>query len=68
MLKSNISSPQGLDVVIDRILATGRITLADRTYLMQMGCSDSTLSFQEQDKINQVMQRLQMGLVRVSKE
>ncbi|MGI0493029.1 hypothetical protein ACN4EG_14700 [Alkalinema pantanalense CENA528] len=68
MVKSNISSSQGLDVVIDRILATGRITLADRTYLMQIGCSDNALSFQEHDKINRVFQRLQMGLVQVAKD
>jgi hypothetical protein len=59
------SLSQPLILVIDRILATGKITTADQTYLLHMTRLGTQPNLAEKIKIDRVFQRLQQGLVRV---
>lgn len=51
--------------VIQRILASGKITAADRTWFLNAMASDLPLTSTEMRQINQVFERLRMGLLKV---
>lgn len=53
------------DTVIQRILASGKITAADRIWFLQAMASDIPLNSQEMSQIKQVFDRLKMGLLKV---
>lgn len=51
--------------VIERILASGKITRADQISLQRAMSSENPLSVEETRKIKRVFERLQMGLLKV---
>ncbi|HIK29291.1 MAG: hypothetical protein N3E45_15175 [Oscillatoriaceae bacterium SKW80] len=51
--------------VIERILASGKITRADQISLQRAMSSENPLSVEETHKIKRVFERLQMGLLKV---
>lgn len=51
--------------VIDRIRKSGKITHADEWHFMRAMVTETTLSHEEQTQIRDVIDRLQMGLLRV---
>ncbi len=62
------SSPtikHSVDSVIRRILESGQITPADKNCLYRATLSEIALDNDELVKIRRIMERLQMGLVRV---
>lgn len=51
--------------VINRIFASGRITRADEESLMRAMTSEHPLSGDELSQVRRVLERLQMGLLKV---
>ncbi len=51
--------------VVERILASGKITRADQVSLQRAMSSENPLSGEESRKIKRVFERLQMGLLKV---
>lgn len=64
-LLSTSIQQSSLDQVIQKILSTGRITMADQQWLLQANTSSNPLNAQEIQLIQKVCDRLQMGLVKV---
>lgn len=60
-----MTSQPSLGTVIERILATGTITRADKNYLLRAVVSETLLSHTEQHLVKRVFDRLQMGLLKV---
>jgi hypothetical protein len=54
-----------LSQVVQGILASGRITCADKTFLLRAATSEVLLSSEEFLLVRRVWERLQMGLVKV---
>ena len=54
-----------INLVIDRILASGKITCKDQYFLIQAMSSDNLLTKAEDQKIRELYNRLQMGLLKV---
>lgn len=50
---------------VDRVLNSGKITAADKTVFMQALGTDDPLTSEEIEQINNLMNRLQMGLLKV---
>ncbi|MGI0489596.1 hypothetical protein ACN4EK_29620 [Pantanalinema rosaneae CENA516] len=55
----------GISQVINRVLASGRITRADETVFLKAMVNEHPLNREEMDQINHVFDRLQMGLLKV---
>lgn len=53
------------DQIIDRILVSGKITAADRAWFLRAAFSDLSLSAQQLRQVRQVVDRLNMGLLKV---
>jgi hypothetical protein len=51
--------------IADRVLATGRITAADQQGLLSSAQAGHPLSPEDEKKVQQVLKRLKMGLLRV---
>lgn len=51
--------------VINRVLASGRITRADESVFLRAMVNDHPLNPEEMNQINHVFDRLQMGLLKV---
>ncbi|WP_416675717.1 hypothetical protein [Egbenema bharatensis] len=60
-------SPTSLhpEQIIDRILSSGKITAADRAWFLTATRSNATLTTQQLAQIQQVFDRLRMGLLKV---
>ena len=54
-----------LDQVINRIFASGRITKADENTFLWATLADEPLSREEMHQVRRVLERLQMGLIKV---
>lgn len=65
LLSTSISSAS-VTQVIQRILQTGRITTADRRWLLKANTTSNLLDDEEIRMIKQVYDRLQMGLVKLA--
>lgn len=67
-MKIETTSPQpslNPEPIISRILASGKITEADRAWFLKASVSDIALSPQELAQVRQVVDRLRMGLLKV---
>ncbi len=51
--------------VVNRILNTGKITHADEKFFLKAMVSDATLTNEEMKQVSDVLDRLQMGLLKV---
>jgi hypothetical protein len=51
--------------VVKRILSSGKITRADEKFFMKAMVADEPLTQDEMKQVNDVLDRLQMGLVKV---
>ena len=51
--------------IIQRVLTTGKITAADRNWFLKATLSESPLSAQEMKQVQQLFDRLRMGLLKV---
>ena len=60
-----VSPPLTPELVIQQILSSGKITSFERTWLLQATLSDTLLSSDEVDQIRHLVDRLQMGLIKV---
>lgn len=63
-----ISAPRAeitLSSVVQRVLASGRITRADEKFFYGAMVADMALNEVELQLVNRVLQRLQMGLLKV---
>jgi hypothetical protein len=63
--KAHLLSQSPVTQVTERIVASGKITRADETVLLQASGSETPLTPVELERIRQVMDRLEMGLIRV---
>jgi S1-C subfamily serine protease len=67
MLLERYTSPQlTVQRVVDKILASGRITRADEAFFLRAIAADKVLSQREMALINRVRDRLQMGLLKLA--
>lgn len=62
---STIAPPLTPKAVIKQILSSGRITSFERKWLLQATLSDTLLSSDEVAQIRHLVDRLQMGLIKV---
>ncbi|HEY9699577.1 MAG TPA: hypothetical protein V6D10_20120 [Trichocoleus sp.] len=62
---STVSPPLTPELVIQQILSSGKITSFERKWLLQATVSDTLLSSDEVDQIRHLVDRLQMGLIKV---
>jgi hypothetical protein len=53
------------DLIVHRILVSGKITAADRAWFLKAALSDLSLNAQQLTQIRQVTDRLKMGLLKV---
>ncbi len=60
-----MSAPIPFSQIAARIVASGRITRADENYLLHTNLSGSALTLEELDQVRNLIERLQMGLLRV---
>jgi hypothetical protein len=58
-------SSDSLDQVVERIFSSHRITRADQRRFMSALLSQTSISLEDQIKINRVFEALQRGLLRV---
>jgi len=61
----NPSNPTTLRQVVKRILDTGRITHLDEKFFLKAMVAEEPLTTEEMRQVNQVLDRLQMGLLKV---
>lgn len=54
-----------INLVMDRILASGKITRKDQTFLIRAMSDDNLLTEAEDQRIKEIYNRLQMGLLKV---
>jgi hypothetical protein len=52
--------------IINRILTSGKITRADEMFFMRALATETTLNEHEMDMVSDVLNRMQMGLIRVA--
>jgi hypothetical protein len=52
--------------ILRRVLATGKITRADEMFFLRTLASGVSLDDQEMDMVSDVLDRLQMGLLKVA--
>lgn len=55
-----------LKQIVSRILASGRITRADEKIFFKALVTETALSSEEMDLIHRVLDRMQMGLIKVT--
>lgn len=55
-----------LRLIINRILASGRITRADEKFFFKVLATETTLSSEELDMVTRVLDRFQMGLIKLA--
>jgi hypothetical protein len=60
--RSNLTIGQ----IINRILTSGKITRADEMFFMRALATETTLNEREMDMVSDVLNRMQMGLIRVA--
>lgn len=66
MKRKTLSTPNSpVAQVTDRIVASGKITRADETILLRASGSEIPLTPAELEQVRYVMDRLEMGLIRV---
>lgn len=58
-------NPPTIGKVIDRIIATGKLTRADQKLLHNLSRIQSSISHEENHKIQRLRERLQMGLLKL---
>jgi hypothetical protein len=54
-----------VEQVINRVITTGKITLADKDWFLRAALSDDFLTSQELRQVRNILDRLQMGLIKV---
>jgi hypothetical protein len=65
-VQTETSTPQtSLKHVINRIIASGQITRAERNWFLRATMTDMPFSIEELKQIRSVFDRLQMGLLKV---
>lgn len=65
-MNTNHFSQLSLGDTLNRILATGRITRSDEMFFFRALASGAALDEQENDMVSDVLDRLQMGLLKVA--
>ncbi|WP_421654960.1 hypothetical protein [Leptothermofonsia sp. ETS-13] len=63
---SNPHSQLTIRQILNRVLATGKITRADEMFFLRMLASGASLDEREMDMVSDVLDRLQMGLLKVA--
>jgi hypothetical protein len=64
-LKNSPCPQTSFEQVVDRIFASGKITRSDENYFLRVLLAERSLNETELLQINTVLQRLQMGLLKV---
>ncbi|MEA5470301.1 hypothetical protein [Spirulina sp. 06S082] len=57
--------PMNLQSSIEKIFATGKITLRDRQVLQNALLNDSALTHEQSDRVRAIYDRVRMGFIRV---
>lgn len=66
--KLAVASPRPQDTptqVVNRVLASGKITTAERYWFLQATLADDPLNWEEWEQVREIFDRLQMGLIKV---
>ncbi len=53
--------------IVERIVASGKITRADENYLLHANLYERSLSYEELHQVRQLFDRVQMGLLQVER-
>ncbi len=62
----NLRSAIAIGQIMRRVIASGKITRADEFVLLQEMASDVSLSTEDMALLRNVMQRMDMGLIKVT--
>ncbi|UBF25526.1 hypothetical protein K9N68_28760 [Kovacikia minuta CCNUW1] len=65
-INSGSRSPVTIGQIINRIRSTGKITRADEKFFLRALVTETSLSDREMDMVSDVLNRMQMGLIRVA--